>query len=181
MAFVFKAPEMQALRESDFRVSRAVHDLQLGWFDFVLAGFALLCSAWGVPVLVFLIAGSLGVTVAVGYVTLVFLGLVLTTLVKRGTRRPRPDKHGRRMVSLRWMENNFSFPSGDSYQAAVFATLMLHTSGTWLYFTLMLPLVMFSRVYFGFHWVSDTMVGAALGSVVSSIALSLFYNFNNID
>jgi membrane-associated phospholipid phosphatase len=32
---------------------------------------------------------------------------------------------------------------------------------------LMVPAVMFARVYYGFHWIGDTLGGATIGAVIA--------------
>ena len=67
-----------------------------------------------------------------------------------------------RRFNLRSYEHNFSLPSGDSAQSALFCTLMFLNYGSVLPLC-MVPATMLARVYFGAHWIGDTVVGAAIG------------------
>lgn len=163
------------LINSDLQLSRTVHQLELGIFDFTIAVFALLCSVWGVPILIYLVFTNFGQSIAAIYMLLTLLGVIVTSQLKRVIDRERPKVHGKRLIPLRWMENNASFPSGDSFQAAIFSVLMIYASGAWIYYFTILPLVMFARVYFGFHWISDTLCGAALGSVITFFILAFLF------
>jgi membrane-associated phospholipid phosphatase len=53
-------------------------------------------------------------------------------------------------------------PSGDSGQAGCYLTLLTLASG-WRFIT-MAPLIMMARVYYGCHWIGDTIVGACIGA-----------------
>lgn len=103
------------------------------------------------------------------------LTLAITTSVKACVRRARPaaSSVGPRRVSLRHLESNHAWPSGDSAQAALFTVLTVLLAEGWLLGLLMVPLVMFSRVYFGFHWFGDTLGGAAIGATVAWTVLAL--------
>jgi membrane-associated phospholipid phosphatase len=92
-------------------------------------------------------------------------------------------------MNLRGLVTNPAFPSGDSAQAAVVATALflqvraarrvcaapLHSApnalltqtSSWLWLVAMLP-TMVARVYFGCHWVGDTLGGAAVGAALTS-------------
>ena len=164
---------MQDLIESDLQISRVIHQLELGWLDFAISMFALLCSIWGVPILVIFVFKTFGMFMAIRYVVLALIGVLVTSFLKKYFDRKRPVAHGKRLVPLRWMETNASFPSGDSFQAAIFSVLMMHANGAWIYYCTLLPIVMFSRVYFGFHWISDTVMGAALGSAITFFLLAI--------
>ena len=107
------------------------------------------------------------------------LTVLLTESVKKRTRRDRPVHSSihPRLFNLRSLLTNFSFPSGDSAQAAVLALsfflygqLMqperaLPLSALWL---LLLPVVQFSRVYFGCHWIGDVLMGGGIGALVTA-------------
>ena len=94
------------------------------------------------------------------------LTLLTTTLLKRFFGRLRPSDRIRvlRTFNLRSLEHNFSLPSGDSAQAALWACL-----AAWTYHSplplLIVPATMVGRVYFGAHYLGDTIVGAAIGAL----------------
>ncbi|RYG54192.1 phosphatase PAP2 family protein [archaeon] len=103
------------------------------------------------------------------------LGTVLCVLVgkKQFARlRPAHDTLAAKVFNLRALEKNHAMPSGDSAQAAAFATCW------WLCFQdasmfAMVPATMFGRVYFGCHWVMDTVAGVVIGTTVALCAASL--------
>jgi membrane-associated phospholipid phosphatase len=41
----------------------------------------------------------------------------------------------------------------------------------WL-FIWIIPVVMFARVYFGFHWLGDTIGGASIGAAVAMVVFA---------
>jgi undecaprenyl-diphosphatase len=94
--------------------------------------------------------------------------------------RPEPLTAIRR-VRIRKFVKNPSFPSGDSAQAALIALLLWSNCGVddwrgnlWLG---LVPLCMFARVYFGAHWIGDTIAGAAIGACVMLVYQGLFASF----
>eukprot|EP00746_Dinoflagellata_sp_MGD_P003212 gnl/MRDRNA2_/MRDRNA2_106233_c0_seq1.p1 gnl/MRDRNA2_/MRDRNA2_106233_c0~~gnl/MRDRNA2_/MRDRNA2_106233_c0_seq1.p1 ORF type:complete len:207 (+),score=13.39 gnl/MRDRNA2_/MRDRNA2_106233_c0_seq1:86-706(+) len=165
-----KSVVMQRLRDVDEELSRIVHSLQLGWGDYFVAPFTMCCSSYGIPL-------WLGVTLFwkglacswIAYLFSVLCGLTVTLTVKKVTRRPRPVLvHHRKLGQLRKTESNFSFPSGDSLQAAVFSSFLASVLNSSLPF-LLVPLVMFGRVYYVFHYIGDTAAGAAMGYVMAHV------------
>ena len=102
----------------------------------------------------------------------VFIVYVLTGILKYSFQRPRPEINENviRRYNIRKNENNFSNPSGDSMQAANFAIIAYYYfNGNYIGFIL-LPFVMFSRIFFFCHYVFDTLVGAFVGLSVSFLA-----------
>lgn len=89
----------------------------------------------------------------------------VVTFLKEWIARPRP------FIALpdvrQLMEaGGYAFPSGHAtmaFMAAVILSKYFNRAG--LFFTLA-AVVCFSRVYLGVHWVSDTVSGAALGSLL---------------
>lgn len=136
-----------------------------------------LTALGGIPVLSLLtlaVAGYLSFRRAWGQVALLAVAvlgaILLSTLLKSGFDRPRPDlvPHGARVLTA-------SFPSGHAMiSAAVYMTLgaMLATvqDGRRLktYFVTLAVavtlLVGLSRVYLGVHWPSDVLAGWAAGA-----------------
>ena len=107
--------------------------------------------------------------------------VLVTEACKKRTHRDRPA-HGHihlRRFNLRSLLTNFSFPSGDSAQSAVLGLSFFlyctahHHPWAWLWL-LLLPVVMFSRVYFGCHWIGDVLVGASIGGVVTAALWGLW-------
>ena len=100
------------------------------------------------------------------HVIVVFL---LTGILKFIIKRPRPEiiKKVKRLYNLRKKETNFSMPSGDSIQAANFAIIGLFYFHISFYGFILIPFVMFSRIFYFCHYLFDTIVGAFIGLSVS--------------
>lgn len=105
--------------------------------------------------------------------------LVFSLVLKKflGRPRPEPSKISTRMIDLRKHEKNCSMPSGDSIQAGNWAVLIYLYSGFDIGF-LIVPFVMFARIYYYCHYLFDTIVGALLGSFISLIVnIIILYTF----
>ena len=156
----------------DKKWSNMIHSLN---FDLILVEifigfFALLCSYVGVPIIIIFLF-FMNMKIFMIYSCLVLTGLVVTKSIKHLTKRIRPKSKTQRLIDLRWMESDFSFPSGDSYQAAALASFLMNME---IYTSILIvPLVMFARVYFSFHWIGDTLTGAFLGFAVSHAILMI--------
>ena len=59
-------------------------------------------------------------------------------------------------------------PSGDSIQSANFAVLILFYLGNFTGFIL-IPFVMFARIFYFCHYIMDTVIGVLIGLSVSWI------------
>ena len=107
------------------------------------------------------------------------LGLAaLTSTIKRITDRGRPQPLAPRALAVRALATSPSFPSGDSAQAALVTTLLIlagpfEDARRWLFLPLA-PCCMFGRVYFGAHWIGDTVGGLLLGVAAALLARPLF-------
>ena len=95
--------------------------------------------------------------------------LILTSILKYSFKRPRPEINSKvkRLHNLRKKEKNFSMPSGDSMQAANFAIVALFYFNISFFGFLILPFVMFARIFYFCHYFFDTLVGALIGGGVS--------------
>mmetsp|Transcript_119459 Transcript_119459/g.273702 ORF Transcript_119459/g.273702 Transcript_119459/m.273702 type:complete len:181 (-) Transcript_119459:17-559(-) len=157
----------------DVAWSNRIHQLSLGGLDYPLLLPALITSYVGVPLMLLGIFVCMGWRSAAAYLVGVLATLLSTSGMKRVTNRERPrlEHIGLRKVSIRGMETNKSFPSGDSAQACLFfCFLAAFTGKLWVCFGI--PAVMFARVYFGFHFIADTVFGAWVGFLICvSIAL----------
>lgn len=167
------------LTKRDLTYSRLIHQVNLGPLDYLLAIPGLCCSSHCVPGIIALI--FLSTSIPLGLLTTVAsVATVLTTEpFKKSTRRDRPA-HSTihpRLLNLRSLLTNYSFPSGDSAQSAVLGlSFFLYCQlgegaggGEWGWlWLLLLPCVMFSRVYFGCHWIGDVLAGASIGSAVTA-------------
>eukprot|EP01062_Namystynia_karyoxenos_P017420 TRINITY_DN16408_c0_g1_i1.p3 TRINITY_DN16408_c0_g1~~TRINITY_DN16408_c0_g1_i1.p3 ORF type:complete len:230 (+),score=84.68 TRINITY_DN16408_c0_g1_i1:103-690(+) len=163
-----------ACSEFDVRVSSVVHRLELGPLDYLIAVPCLMCSYFGVPFIILLMGLLCGLSAGAAYLCLVLCCVVFTLTMKRLTARERPQPLGARMVQLRKTESNKSFPSGDSMQAGLLFTILIQLSaesGLPLHAALVLCMlaVMFARVYFGIHWIGDTIAGACAGVAIACI------------
>ena len=99
----------------------------------------------------------------------VFIIFVLTGILKYSLKRPRPEinKNVKRLCNCRNKEKNFSMPSGDSMQAANFAIICLFYLFGNFYGFIIIPFVMFARIFYFCHYLFDTIVGAIIGLSVS--------------
>ena len=94
---------------------------------------------------------------------------ILSTILKYIIKRPRPDinKNAKRLYNLRKKEKNFSMPSGDSMQAANFAIIALFYFNVSYLGFIVVPFVMFARIFYFCHYFFDTLIGALIGGFVS--------------
>ena len=173
------------MRNLDHRLSRPIHNLVLGPLDYPLLLPGMLFGTWGMPFtigLVFLlVSGRLALLMTAAALTTVAITGPLKRLI--GRERPEPLQAPRRL-GVRKLVDNPAFPSGDSAQAAMVATLLL-VAGPFpgrggLLFVLIVPFCMFARVYYGAHWIGDTIAGAAVGALVGALYLYLFSDFVGI-
>ena len=98
----------------------------------------------------------------------VLIILLVTLISKHIIGRPRPNvrENVKRNFILRHKEKNCSMPSGDAMQSANFAVILIYSFNCY-YGILLIPFVMISRVYYFCHYVSDTVVGAIAGWIIS--------------
>ncbi len=150
-----------------------------GWASPLLDRIMLLATQLGsLPVIVALTAAAALILARAGRKATAFLltgaiasGVLLSTLVKIGLRRPRPE------LWLRLVQvPSFSFPSGHAVASAVtfwlLAWIVLREGrGGWrvplVAICALVPVVVgFSRLYLGVHWPSDVLGGYALSFTV---------------
>lgn len=156
------------------------------WFEGLMRD----CTALGsVTVLTLISAGVVGFLLVTGMrraavtITIAVVGgMILSSSLKWGFDRPRPDlvPHGMQVYSQ-------SFPSGHAMMsAAVYLTLGMLLARTQsgrgaklfsLLFAAMLTLLVgVSRIYFGVHWPTDVLAGWAGGAAWALMAwLSLYW------
>lgn len=161
------------MRQLDHRLSRAVHELTFGRFDYALAVPGMLFGSYVLPVFLLVLGLWLGWQVAFVAFMSALTTLAITHPLKYAIGRQRPEPPEMRALKLRRLVNNPSFPSGDSAQAGSMATLLVLLGPlSWpvsAVFLALVPMCMFSRVYFGAHWWGDTAAGALIGAGVALV------------
>ena len=105
----------------------------------------------------------------------VLIILLVTLISKHIIGRPRPNvrENIKRNFILRHKEKNCSMPSGDAMQSANFAVILIYYFNCY-YGIILIPFVMISRVYYFCHYVSDTVVGAIAGGLISYSLVVVF-------
>lgn len=97
------------------------------------------------------------------------------TLIKKNVKRIRPFKKIEEITSLIIPPDEFSFPSGHTAGAVIFAIIcgsVFPQLKALLY--LFAAAMGFSRVYNGVHYPGDVFAGAALGIISAKIGLLVF-------
>lgn len=155
----------------DRRLTGPIHRMVLGPLDYFLAVFGTAFGTYAMPLTMILIGIWLGWKVLLVGAAASLITVSITQGLKHLFGRSRPDPLlARRRVKLRSLVKNPSFPSGDSAQAAVASVLAtLHgplVDDRRFLMLIPLPLCMFARIYFGAHWIGDTIVGAMIGAGV---------------
>lgn len=107
-----------------------------------------------------------------GVLTLAFLlERTLYWLLKNSLRRKRPADAMPHFQSRIIASDEFSFPSGHTSAAFLFATVMsLHFGPVALALYLWAAAVGSSRVFLGVHFPTDTVIGALLGTTIAFVA-----------
>ncbi len=121
-----------------------------------------------------LLGGWAGVAAAAHMAATGATALLLYTLLKRWTRRPRPFASDRRIHPLVAPLDEFSFPSGHTLQAVSFSAVALAHEP--LLAWLLLPFtasVAVSRVVLGLHYPSDVLAASALGGALAAVSVWL--------
>lgn len=115
---------------------------------------------------------------------LLALGILCAVLLNIGLKeiymRERP------IEALRWMdESSTSFPSGHSTAAGFFYSFLIYITyhskannkakyAVYISCGAIIPLVMFSRMVLGVHYLSDVIAGVSIGIMVSCLMMQLF-------
>ena len=116
-------------------------------------------------------------------IVVTFTSMTVNGIVKSAVARPRPYVNGAvsrvdldlPLISTTDLHPYESFPSGHSQMGAgIMFTGALHFKKVWAWivFPLATLFVMLSRLYFGVHYPTDTLVGAAMG-----IAFAFFWHY----
>lgn len=161
----------------DRRFSSVIHKSEAGFAVETLVLIPAMLFGWHVvPVLVllafFVLPGRIYVALFIASV----ITLVVVDLAKVMFGRHRPRAFARRYYNVRSLVKNHAMPSGDSAQAAVWASMLFRTYGSPVAFFI-LPCTMLARVFFGAHWIGDTLVGAAVGLIIESMCSAMLQYF----
>jgi membrane-associated phospholipid phosphatase len=178
LTFAFHADSITKVKTLDHKASRAIHKLRFGRLDYGIAVPGMLFGTYFMPAVIVLagigVNWRLAALMAMGALST----LAVTAPLKHIVNRPRPNPPEPRVLRLRNLVNSPAFPSGDSAQAAMVVVLLIVLAppggAAGLVWLPLLPLCMFSRVYFGAHWWGDTVAGAAIGVAVALLYVSLF-------
>ena len=104
---------------------------------------------------------------------------VVVVLLKFTIRRKRPEGE---WGGIYRNTDPHSFPSGHAARTALFAVLGLILGPTWFGLVLLFwaPLVALARVAMGVHYLSDVLVGLAIGLVMGWVNLGLYWQYGEI-
>mmetsp|Transcript_48250 Transcript_48250/g.43252 ORF Transcript_48250/g.43252 Transcript_48250/m.43252 type:complete len:216 (+) Transcript_48250:2-649(+) len=148
---------LKKLDQLDKEWSIVIHKMELGLLDFIIAVPGTLFGVIGCPILAiwyyhkyqsWLYPFSCFVVVAINH----------TAKYIFGRKRPLQSNCGKKLIPLKKMHHDPAMPSGDTAQAAVAAATMIYHgySYNWAF---VIPASAFARVYFGSHYIGDTIVG----------------------
>ena len=159
------------MRRIDHWASGHIHGLKLGPLDYVLVVPGMIFGSYVMPLTVIGLGLWLGWRFGLVATLVAITTLAITSPLKHWIGRDRPEPlEAPRAFKLRKLVNNPSFPSGDSAQAGALVPLVV-VFGPWPWSLLALPLVplcMFARVYYGAHWIGDTIAGVLIGAAVAA-------------
>ena len=159
------------MKQLDHNLSKRVHGLQFGPLDYVLVGPGMIFGSYVMPLTVMGMSLWLGWRFGAICIMAALTTLAITGPMKHYFGRVRPEPIDSRRFKLRKLVNNPAVPSGDSAQAGAMVMLVVML-GPWPWSLAALPLAplcMFSRVYFGAHWVGDTVAGVLIGALVGGV------------
>jgi undecaprenyl-diphosphatase len=106
-----------------------------------------------------------------------FLSTLASFILKVAIQRPRPFQQGLMEISSFLVKNSyavwdFSFPSNHTLVAFCAVPLLSKEFPRLKYVWIVLAcLVGFSRLYFGFHFLSDIIAGAAIGYLIGAVII----------
>ncbi|MFI9650979.1 phosphatase PAP2 family protein [Guyparkeria halopsychrophila] len=132
----------------------------LGWYVLALLMLVLHGASAVLPMALMIASGGVGV--------LIYLS------IKRRTARLRPlNRNGRLVTSVAPLDQ-YSFPSGHTLHAVNFGIQLVAFQPALLWIVLPFALlVASSRMVLGLHYLSDVLVGAAIGLLLAALTLSL--------
>merc|ERR1719203_124886 len=149
------------LSSIDKMCSSKIHKLSCGSMDYLFVFGAVVFGSKFMPITILL---SIFLVDIPGFIYLLLSctsTVAFTQFSKRmfGRKRPDPKTLAPKKLDFRTRLTNYSFPSGDTAQAAAYSmSLYLLTQNIWL--LILIPNCAWSRVYFGCHWICDCIIGA---------------------
>jgi len=162
------------LSSLDRLFSSKVHRLSCGSIDYLFVFGAFVFGSKFMPITILL---SIFLVDVPGFIYLL-LSCTITVSVTQfgkkffGRHRPDPKTLAPKKLDFRTRLTNYSFPSGDTAQAAAYSTsLFCLTNNMWL--LLLIPNCAWSRVYFGCHWICDCIIGAIIGCFIPLLIYSM--------
>ena len=165
------------LDDYDKKLSKKIQDWELGIFEYIIAVFGAAFTdhetIW-IPTMISLLIAkyhAIGYNMVLYYVIGIPITALWWTCMKYIFRRQRPDNNlgASRKYDFRLKQGtSYSFPSGDSVQAAFYATFFFLLYSNILYL-IVFPWVAFARVYYKWHWVGDTLLGGFVGATFACI------------
>ncbi|MBE5732279.1 MAG: phosphatase PAP2 family protein [Clostridiales bacterium] len=111
------------------------------------------------------------------FLTVYFAGQACVEIIKSTVARPRPFTHKGKVISIGEQTHGYSFPSGHSHSIANMATQLAIKTKKWYVIVpgvFLTVIVMFSRIYLGQHYLSDTLVGMTIGVGIAFLVTFLF-------
>lgn len=187
LAALIHTPVVAQIDKSLLLALRDSADVRQGWGPLWVGEWmrdmTALGSNWLLGCFSLMLAGYLRLTgkgyLAVYFLSVIFLGMAFSFLLKWGFSRPRPE-----LVPHATKVYTSSFPSGHAMSSALFflsSALVLgwqcaqRLAARWLLvMALVIPLgVSLSRVYLGVHWPSDVVAGLCAGFFWALLCFSL--------
>jgi len=172
---LFAAVLLLLIFKFDFQIARFITGLRFGALDSVMLVFTP-----AIFQIILVLAASIIVYLSNKKKILhlwfsIAVSLAVSIILKAVIARPRPFVEGisalSSLIKESYTRGDFSFPSNHALIAFV-ALPFLPKKWFWPWLIISC-IVAFSRVYFGLHYLSDVIAGAALGILVSYLTLKL--------